>query len=330
MSPRCARKAVLAFVLACLAGGLWATARAAPSETAPAAAPPSLIELKAVGPSVYAALDGPSHGAGANAGFIVGDDGVLVVDSFYDPGAARELLAAIRKVTDKPVRYVVNTHYHVDHVAGDGVLRDAGAIVVAHRNVRAWVRSENIHVLGDRITPAQRTLVEHLTLPDVGVDRRLTIWLGARRVEIREAQGHTGGDLVVEVPDARVVFCGDILWRRVSPNLIDARVAAWIDTLAQLEAAPDAKQTTFVPGHGGLGALADVEALRTYFTDLRSLTADGRHRGLAGDALVADVLPALRARYGDWDAFSYFAPREIGFMEAELTGSKRTPKVPAE
>jgi len=92
--------------------------------------------LKQVGPGVYAAIDGPEHKAGSNAGFVIGDDGVLVVDSFFNLPAARALVAEIHRLTPKPIRYVVNTHYHLDHTGGDQALRDAGAIIIAHRNVR--------------------------------------------------------------------------------------------------------------------------------------------------------------------------------------------------
>jgi cyclase len=74
--------------------------------------------LKSIGPGVYAAIDGPAHRSGSNAGFVIGDDGVLVIDSFFDPDAAKALLGEIRRLTPKPVRYVVNTHYHIDHVRG--------------------------------------------------------------------------------------------------------------------------------------------------------------------------------------------------------------------
>ena len=104
--------------------------------------------LKQVGPGVYAAIDGPEHKAGSNAGFVIGDDGVLVVDSFFNLAAARALVAEIHHLTPKPIRYVVNTHYHLDHTGGDQALRDAGAVIIAHRNVRGWVRTENVHLLG--------------------------------------------------------------------------------------------------------------------------------------------------------------------------------------
>ena len=173
--------------------------------------------LKEIGPGVYAAIDGPEHKSGSNAGFVIGDDGVLVVDSFFNPDAARLLVAEIRRLTPKPIRYVVNTHYHADHTGGDQVLRDAGAVIIAHRNVRGWVRTNNINLFGDRITPELKAKIEALPLPDLTTDKELTVWLGSRKVLVRTELGHTGGDLTVLVPDAKVLFCGDLLWRRCRP-----------------------------------------------------------------------------------------------------------------
>src|SRR4051812_28844469 len=157
---------------------------------APSAQPLPFV-LKQIGPGVYAAIDGPDHKSGSNAGFVIGDDGVLVVDAFFTPDAARSLVAEIRRLTPKPIRYVVNTHYHADHTGGDQVLRDAGAIIVAHRNVRGWVRANNVNLFGDRITPELKARIEALPLPDVVTDKDLTVWLGSREVMVKTMLGHT-------------------------------------------------------------------------------------------------------------------------------------------
>ncbi|MFX7866347.1 hypothetical protein ABTK37_20335, partial [Acinetobacter baumannii] len=86
------------------------------------------------------------------------------------------------------------------------VLREAGAIIVAHKNERGWVRTENAHLFGERVTPALQARIAALALPDVTTDAPLTIWLGQRKVEVQPVLGHTGGDLAVRVPDAHVLF----------------------------------------------------------------------------------------------------------------------------
>jgi len=186
---------------------------AAASPVLAQAEPPTQLPftVKELGPGVYAAIDGPEHKSGSNAGFVIGDDGVLVVDSFFNQDAARALVAEIRRLTPKPIRYVVNTHYHADHTGGDQVLRDSGAVIIAHQNVRGWVRTNNINLFGDRITPELKSRIEALPLPDLTTDKDLVVWLGSRRVVVQTVLGHTGGDLTIFVPDAKVLFCGDML-----------------------------------------------------------------------------------------------------------------------
>lgn len=309
---------------ALMAVTLAAAPISAAAQAQPAAASPFV--LKTLAPGVYAAIDGPGHKAGSNAGIVVGDDGVAIIDAFFTPDAARALLTTIRQLTPKPVRYLVNTHYHVDHTGGDQVFRDAGAVIIAHRNVREWLHTENPRLLGDRITPAQRALIASLAEPDLTTKTSLTIWLGARRLEVKAYLGHTGGDLIVEVPDARTVFTGDLLWRHTSPNVIDGRLAPWIATDDAFLALPDAAHKIFVPGHGQVADAADVAAFRDYLSDLLSFVREARAAGLQGQALTAQVLPKMKAKFGDWDAFDYFAPKEIALTEAELNGTKYLPR----
>jgi glyoxylase-like metal-dependent hydrolase (beta-lactamase superfamily II) len=297
-----------------------------PGEAALAQAPAPLpFVLKQLGPGVYAAIDGPEHKAGSNAGFVIGDDGVLVVDAFFTEDAARARVAEIRRLTPRPIRYVVNTHYHADHTGGDQVLRDAGAIIIAHRNVRGWVRTNNINLFGDRITPEIKAKIEALPLPDVTTDKDLTVWLGARKVVVRTVLGHTGGDLTVAVPDAHVLFAGDMLWRKVAPNLIDGSVAEWQATDADFIAMPDAAQTRYVPGHGDVADVKDVAEFRGYLLDVRRLVEGGRKAGLKDDALVQAVAPKLRALHPGWTISDRAIAAEVRYMNDELAGTKRRP-----
>ena len=302
------------FAFAALAG--------AASAQAPSPAPLPFV-LKQIGHGVYAAIDGPEHKAGSNAGFVIGDDGVLVVDSFFNLDAARALVAEIHRLTPKPIRYVVNTHYHLDHTGGDEVLHKAGAIIIAHRNVRGWVRTNNVNLFGDRITPEIRTQIAAVPLPDVTTDKDLTVWLGSRKVVVRTALGHTGGDLTIFVPDAKVLFTGDLLWRKVPPNLIDGSVTEWTATDADFIRMADA--IVFVPGHGDVADRKDVEDFRKYLLDLRALVAKGRKACLAGDALANQLTPKLRALHPDWTISDRAAAADVRYMDQELAGTKKRP-----
>jgi glyoxylase-like metal-dependent hydrolase (beta-lactamase superfamily II) len=290
-----------------------------------ASAAPLPFVLKQVGPGVYAAIDGPDHKAGSNAGFVVGDDGVLVIDAFFTVDAARALVAEIHRLTPKPIRYVVNTHYHADHTGGDQALRDAGAIIIAHKNVRGWVRTNNINLFGDRITPELKARIEALPLPDLTTDKDLTVWLGSRKIIVRTVLGHTGSDLTVFVPGAKVLFTGDMLWRRIAPNLIDGSVKEWLATDVGFETMPDAARTTYVPGHGDVAELSDVKDFNAYLRDLRHLVGDGRRDGLRDEALAQFVAPKLKALHPDWTIGDRAAAAEIRYMEQELAGTKKRP-----
>jgi len=224
-----------------------------------------------------------------------------------------------------PLRYLINTHHHIDHVAGNAVLVAAGASIIAHRNVQSWQHSENLRLLGgeEKISPAARELLATLPQPQLSYQQALEVELGGRKILLRQFPGHTGGDTVVAVPDAQVLFTGDLFWRRSIPNLIDARSADWVDTLERL--VRGRAQTRFVPGHGEVGGSADVQAFRAYLMELRELTEWAWTQGLRGDEAQAQVLKALTEHYGDWAYFKGLAAANVRDALAEKAGSKRVP-----
>jgi cyclase len=290
--------------------------------------------LKQVGPNVWAAISNPKSPTpgGANTGFVIGDDGVAVIDATlngeadgsFGPTPSRELLAAIRRLTQVPIQFVINTHYHLDHTGGNAIFVNAGAVAVAHQNVRGWTHSENVRLLGKDILPQQKTAIEAIPLPAVTYDRAIDLHLGSRTILVRSFPGHTGGDSVVLIPDAKVVFAGDLFWRDIVPNLVDASTGAWIDTLETL--AKSEAGATFVSGHGDVGNAQDVGAFRDYLVTLRKLVSEARARGQSGEALADAVMPALASKYGNWEAFKYLAKSNLLETDAELSGKKRIPQ----
>jgi cyclase len=295
--------------------------------------PESPFTLKVIGPRVGAAIDNPKaqSPSAANAGFVIGEEGVAVIDTFANIDAAKQLLAEIRKVTNLPVKFVINTHYHADHVAGNSVFVDAGAVVLAQRNVRAWIHTENLRMMttaaaaaNEVIPPEQTARMKAFVPPAVVYDEAVDLYLGSREIHVRRFPGHTGGDSVVLIPDAKIAFTGDLFWRHNVPNTIDASTQPWIDTLNTL--LKNEFGYAFVPGHGDLGNAQDMTVFRDYLATLRKLVADAQAQGKSADAVVEAVLPRLTAQYGQWDYFMYLARSNILEMDAELSGKKRIPE----
>jgi cyclase len=284
--------------------------------------------IERIGNGVYAAVGGDDEPAISNAGFIVGSNGVVVVDTFEDVTPARELLLAIRKITNLPIRFVVNTHYHFDHVGGNGVFAEAGATILAHRNVRVWERTENLKFFAADPKLERKAYVESLVVPDMVYSDSVDIYLGERIVQVRHVPGHTGGDSVVIVPRSRddttdIVFAGDTIWQKHVPNLIDASTAPWIQTLDKLLTEHPA--ATFVPGHGELATANDVRDFRNYIETIRTEIAKAQSDGNSGPELVKVVKAKLKASYGTWGFFDYFIEHSIEETVAELKGKKKLP-----
>src|SRR5579863_7598614 len=284
--------------------------------------------LQKIGDGVWAAIASDDGLAGGNAGFVIGDDGVAVIDTFQDPRPAQALLLEIRKLTPLPIRFVVNTHYHLDHVSGNGVFAAAGATIVAQRNVRAWIRTENVKLLDPPVTPEKMALLQTLVLPTVVYDRHVDLYLGSRKLSVRYYPGHTGGDSVVWLQDARVVFCGDMLWKDHVPNLIDSTTQAWVGSLDAMR--KDYGQAVWVPGHGGVADGRDVQTFRTYLVELREGVGRERTAGHTGEAMTNALLPDLRSKYGGWGFFSDYAAAGIEQTDREMEGTKKVPAPAAE
>jgi len=284
--------------------------------------------LKPLGNNVYAAIDKPKSTAGSNAGFVIGDDGVAVIDTFQDAKAAQQLLAEIQKLTKLPVKFVINTHYHLDHVTGNGVFAQAGAVIIAQKNVRAWIHTENLKFFGANIKPEQKAWIDGLVAPNVAYDSSIDLYLGSRKILVRSFPGHTGGDSVVIIPGAQAVFTGDLFWEKTLPNLIDGTTDKWAESDAKLAA--EWPKAAFVSGHGDVGTADDVLDFRGYLTDLRAMVAQSIKNGLSGDALVNSALPQLQQKYASWAFFDHFAKRNIADTEKELRGDKKIPQPTAE
>ena len=237
---------------------------------------------------------------GSNSTAIVGDESVILVDAGNTPEQGTQLLAAIATLTPKPVRILVNTHWHFDHVNGNEPLGLAGATVVAHREVRTRMIAEKDREVG----PGFPTLVyknASLALPAVTFDRELTLHNGAEEILLFHPvanQVHTDGDTVVFYRRANIVHTGDLFFNDVYP-FIDIAAGGWIDGLIagcrEILARIDDK-TIVVPGHG---PTTDKQRLESYVAMLEGISAKVTALVKAGKTL--DEVQAAKPT-ADYDA----------------------------
>lgn len=309
------------------------------------------FQIVKVADGVYAAIAKSGGLASGNAGFVIGNDGVLIFDTFFTPAAIEELIAEIQSLTKLPIKFAVNSHYHLDHTGGNQVLAARGVPIIAHDNVMIWQTTKNKRFLPAPEELAKRKADAAKQLADTPAEqadkrsqlertiRRLdammtikltnptktfksgtmTLDLGKRKVILATLPGHTGGDVFAYVPDANVVFTGDLGWSRTLPNLVDATVNDWIPTLDQiLKQHPTAK---FVPGHGNVAGAADIKDFRDYLDDLRARVKQGIANGLTVDQAKQQL--TLPEKYKGF-AFQNFAVPNVDDMYKELKGTKQT------
>lgn len=240
--------------------------------------------LQKISDHVYAYVDvhdaSPANSFGANAGLVVGRDAVLVVDTLISAKEAQRFLADIRKVTDKPVKYVVNTHHHLDHAWGNGPFVSQGAVVLAHD-----FTARDLPQTAERLAHPEASGLNAadmagttLVAPSVCFSQRATVDLGDITVELNwPGPTHTPGSITAYIPQDKVLFVGDIIFAHYHPFLADGDLDHWakaLDELAQVDAAK------IIPGHGPLSTKADLAEMKAYLhefdTQARTLCAGKR------------------------------------------------------
>lgn len=225
---------------------------------------------------------------GANVGVVVGRDAVLVIDTLISAKHAQRLAEAIRQVSDKPVKYVVNTHYHVDHVLGNCVFTKQGAVILAHDSTRLDMPevAERLAHPESLAMTAQDLEGTAVSAPTVTFAQDMRIDLGDVTVELSyPGPTHTSGSITAYVPQDKVLFAGDILFTRYHPHLGEGDLANWQKVLAEMEKTPAKK---IVPGHGPLSSVADLRDMRAYLSEF-----DAQAKALCAGKTAADA-PALQ------------------------------------
>jgi cyclase len=247
--------------------------------------PPS---LKQVAPDLYFFYNDRS----SNSAFLVTDAGVLVIDTGQHPADGRALLERIRKITDKPVKWVINTHAHGDHFLGNPAFRDAGATIIAHRDTAIMMKTHYQYEIGRRGAYFNRFKLDPkelaLVLPDVVFDSSMTISLGNRSVQVMYlGAGQNPGDTVVHFPHGRALFVGGPFARRNWSNTsFTPSVDGWIALLNKL-AALDVDM--YLPGHGDVGSKQDVLDEAKWLADFQSGIKQALAQGMTKEQMVQNL-----------------------------------------
>ena len=207
------------------------------------------------------------QGAGGNIGLAVGDDAVFVVDDQYAP-LTRKVLAAIATVTPKPVRFVINTHWHMDHVGGNEALGQAGALIYAHENVRRRMSVEGfIEALNARVPASPPAALPVVTFTDA-----VTFHINGDSVSaVHVPPAHTDGDVIIHFTKANVIHMGDTFHNAGLP-FVDLSSGGSIQgfiTAADRVLAMSNAQTKIIPGHGPIADRARLKVYRDMIVTLR-------------------------------------------------------------
>jgi cyclase len=210
----------------------------------------TVLRTQELAPGVYALLS--DRPAVDNSGFVVGERGVLVVDAHINGTMARQIQAAVRKVTNKPILYLVNTNFHGDHTFGNHAFPDE-TVILAHRATAERMRDfehEKRFLLAAVEGDASVFADVRLRLPDVVFDNYLSVDLGGVKVELHHfGPGNTPGDTVVYVPRARVAWTGNlVVGQGTIPPLFEGRGPTYLRTIARFAGSLDVD--TIIPGHG--------------------------------------------------------------------------------
>ncbi len=228
------------------------------------------LSIQSVAPGVWAVIGDEGH---ANAGFILTRDGVVVIDSEINPRAAEAMVRSIRKLTARPILYLINTHAHGDHTFADHVMHPTRGII-AHERTKVALATRGAQMLKDypNVVGAKNAEGAQVTLPTITLTDQMTLPIPDRTIILRYLGiGHTVGDLVVWLPGERVLFTGDLVVVNQLPWLGEGETREWLKTLARMKALPYER---IVPGSGPVGDRRSVERFERYLSAVRRVVIE--------------------------------------------------------
>src|SRR5512141_1628408 len=252
-----------------------------------------------------------------NSGVVIGDDAVMVIDTQATPVMAQDVIRRIREVTDKPIRYVVLSHYHAVRVLGATGYRPEH--IIASRDTYDLIVERGEQDMKSEIERFPRLFqavesVPGLTWPTLVFERHMTLWLGKLQVEIMQlGRGHTKGDTVVWLPQEQILFSGDLVEYDATPYTGDAYLSDWPATLDAIAALRPEK---LVPGRGAsLQTPAEVKAgldgTRAFVTEMFAAVKRGAAAGKDLRTVYKETSAQLRPKFGHWVIFDHCLPFDV-------------------
>ncbi len=268
-----------------------------------------------------------------NTGVIVGDDCVMVIDTQATPVMAADVIRRIREVTDKPIKYVVLSHYHAVRVLGASAY--APEHIIASEDTLTLIKergeADKASEIGrfPRLFRNVESVPAGLTWPTLTFTGKMTLWLGKLEVQLLQlGRGHTAGDTVAWLPQERILFAGDLVEFDATPYAGDAYFSDWPQTLDNLAALKPAK---LVPGRGAAleneaQVAAGLHGTRHFIADVFASVKAGAAAGKDLKTVYADALAAVRPKYGHWVIFDHCMPFDVSRAYDEAT-AHRDPRI---
>ncbi|SVA87319.1 uncharacterized protein METZ01_LOCUS140173 [marine metagenome] len=246
--------------------------------------------------SVYTMID--TDGEDSNTTFIITTEGVIIIDTRPTPTEARKVLKEIRKLTDLPIVYTINTHYHGDHTFGNQIFKSSKSII-AHKNVRdTLIKSGQDHLSLFKTFGLPGMDEVEVTPPNIVYEKGMEIWLGEYRLQLLyHGKGHTNGDTIIFLDKLRTVITGDLVFNKKIPYMADAYIDEWIESLKYIQFL---KNETVIPGHGPIGGRPTVIAMKHYLIDLKERVLEQLKDKKSLEETQNAVEPILRKKYKDW------------------------------
>jgi glyoxylase-like metal-dependent hydrolase (beta-lactamase superfamily II) len=261
-----------------------------------------------------------------NTGIVIGDDAVLVADTQATPAMAQDVIRRIREVTDKPIKFVVLTHYHAVRVLGASAY--GAQQIITSEDTRDLIvergEADKASEIGrfPRLFSNVESVPPGMTWPTLTFNKKMTLWLGKLEVQLLQlGRGHTKGDTVVWLPQERTLLSGDLVEFDATPYAGDAYFKDWPQTLDNVAAL---KPLALVPGRGPAlkGEAQVAEGLRStagFIADVRASVEAGVAAGKDLNAVYKDTFAALKPKYGHWVIFDHCMPFDVTRCFDEMT-----------